>query len=602
MSKIIIGKADGKQIEFDLKTLIQTRLLIQANSGGGKSWLLRVIAEQAFGKVQTIILDREGEFSTLREKFDYVLAGKGGETPTDVRSAHLLAMRLLELNASAVCDLYDMKNADRHRWVRIFLETIVDAPKKFWRPLLVVVDESHLFAPEKGSGESEASDAMIALATQGRKRGYCAVFATQRLGKLRKDAAAELLNILVGQTFIDIDRKRAAEALGIPKSEERVFFEETKLMEAGQFFAFGRAITKERQLVTIGKVQTTHAEAGSYRHATAAPPTPAKIKAMLPKLADLPQEAEAKAKTEAELRTEIRTLQTQLKQQPKPEIKNVVMGGPVQKPITHEDLNEILLPIAIDYNKVVMDRVEELRKSMSTLFHDVFKKPFVVKDWKERLVRGAARLNGSKIPSGEFKKGESSRAVPAETRKFTVVPQKQTPRLEQHRALPGGKETGDGEVKLGAGARRLLSALVSWSPNGMKEGQWRSHAGLRKSGTFSTYKSALRSAGFITEDADRKFYATQEGITYMGDKVEQAPTTTDEVLALWKPKLGAGARRILDALVEAGGETLTQEELTEKTGLQKSGTFSTYISALRTAQLVLTKDGRYYANRETLFL
>src|SRR5271167_3447181 len=103
MSKIIIGKADGKPIGFDIKTLIHTRLLIQANSGGGKSWVLRVIAEQAFGKVQAIILDREGEFSTLRSNFDYVLAGKGGETPADPRSAHLLAMRLLELNANAVC-------------------------------------------------------------------------------------------------------------------------------------------------------------------------------------------------------------------------------------------------------------------------------------------------------------------------------------------------------------------------------------------------------------------------------------------------------------------------------------------------------------------
>ena len=308
MSKIIIGKTDGRPIGFDLKTLIPTRLLIQANSGGGKSWLLRVIAEQAFGKVQTIILDREGEFSTLREKFDYVLAGKGGETPADPRSAHLLAQRLLELNASAVCDLYEMKNLDRHRWVRIFLETLIDAPKQFWRPLLVIVDEAHIFCPEKGAGESEASDAMIALATQGRKRGYCAVFATQRLGKLRKDAAAELLNILVGQTFIDIDRKRAAESLGIPHAGEREFYESVKLMEPGQFFAFGRAICKERTLVSIGKVQTTHAEAGSYRHAATSPPTPAKIKAMLPKLADLPKEAETKAKTEAELRAEIREL------------------------------------------------------------------------------------------------------------------------------------------------------------------------------------------------------------------------------------------------------------------------------------------------------
>lgn len=79
MSKIILGTADGKNIGFDLDLLLATRLLIQAGSGGGKSWALRRLMEQAFGKVQIICIDPEGEFSTLREKYDFVLAGKGGE-------------------------------------------------------------------------------------------------------------------------------------------------------------------------------------------------------------------------------------------------------------------------------------------------------------------------------------------------------------------------------------------------------------------------------------------------------------------------------------------------------------------------------------------
>ncbi len=45
---MIIGQIiDGGKLECDLPTLVDTRLLIQANSGGGKSWLLRLIAERA---------------------------------------------------------------------------------------------------------------------------------------------------------------------------------------------------------------------------------------------------------------------------------------------------------------------------------------------------------------------------------------------------------------------------------------------------------------------------------------------------------------------------------------------------------------------------
>lgn len=121
MSGISIGKYDGRTVKLDVDGLLRGRLLIQGGSGSGKSWLLRRICEEIFGKVQVIIIDPEGEFATLREKFGYVLVGKGGETPADPRSAALVAHKLLELRASAVCDLYEMKPFARHEWVPQFL-------------------------------------------------------------------------------------------------------------------------------------------------------------------------------------------------------------------------------------------------------------------------------------------------------------------------------------------------------------------------------------------------------------------------------------------------------------------------------------------------
>jgi hypothetical protein len=45
---MIIGEIiDGGKLDCDVSSLVDTRLLIQANSGGGKSWLLRLIAERA---------------------------------------------------------------------------------------------------------------------------------------------------------------------------------------------------------------------------------------------------------------------------------------------------------------------------------------------------------------------------------------------------------------------------------------------------------------------------------------------------------------------------------------------------------------------------
>ena len=232
----------NKDISIDLPTLVESRLLVQANSGAGKSWLLRRILEQSHGKVQQIVIDLEGEFGTLREKYDYILAGKGGDTPAEVRSAALLARRLLELKVSAIIDLYELPPQDRKRFVRLFLESMINAPKELYHPCLVVVDEAHVFAPERG--ESEAMSAVIDLATRGRKRGYCAILATQRISKLHKDASAECNNKLIGRSSQDIDMKRAAEELGFTSKDD---MRSLRTLAPGEFYAFGTAISNEVQ-------------------------------------------------------------------------------------------------------------------------------------------------------------------------------------------------------------------------------------------------------------------------------------------------------------------------------------------------------------------
>lgn len=161
--------ADGHPI--DLQRLLETRLLVQANSGGGKSWALRRILEQTANQVQQLVIDPEGEFATLRERFDYIVcAPHDGDAVAHPRTAKLLARRLLETGVSAILDIYDLQAHERKAFVRQFCDALVDAPKGLWHPALVVLDEAHVFAPEAGS--SESLGAVVDLATRGRKRGF----------------------------------------------------------------------------------------------------------------------------------------------------------------------------------------------------------------------------------------------------------------------------------------------------------------------------------------------------------------------------------------------------------------------------------------------
>lgn len=312
MTAIKLGKSNQHDISFDLPTLIDTRLLIQSNSGGGKSYAIRRILEQSHGRVQQIVLDLEGEFSTLRQKYDYVIAGKDGDAPATPQSAKLLARRLLELEVSAICDLYELKAHDRIRFVRLFLESLMNAPRRLWHPVLVIVDEAHHFCPEKGQAES--ARAVIDLCTRGRKRGFCGILATQRLSKLHKDACAELLNKMIGRTSLDIDQARAADELGFRGKQDRV---NLRNLKPGEFHIYGPALSTNHShsneviIFKVGSVISRHPKIGDRKLEAPSKPTD-KIKRILSKLTDLPEEARRQTEDITNLKKQNADLRRQL--------------------------------------------------------------------------------------------------------------------------------------------------------------------------------------------------------------------------------------------------------------------------------------------------
>lgn len=516
--------------------------------------MLRRIAEQLFGKIQVIMVDPEGEFASLREKFGYVLVGKGGETPSDPRSAGLLAQKLLELRASGVCDLYEMKASERHRWVRLFLESLIDAPKKLWHPTLVIVDESHAYCPEKGAGESEAADAMIALATRGRKRGFTPVFATQRLGKLRKDAAAELLNVLIGQTFVDIDRKRAADCLGVTGQDVKEFFNQIKVLKPGQFYALGRAITVERTLFSVGAIQTTHPEPGSSRHSAEPPPPPEKVKALLPKLADLPKAAEEQAKTVAELRQEIRSLKGQLRAQP----------------ATAASLIRIVDQTAIDRAVAKRDAVYD--RQMRKLVDGLMK----IASLAETL---AARhtLTPDEIVS-------DTKAIPLRGSSVPVERRLVKPRVVG--SMPTRAANLNSEENLGKCETKILATLAQHDECDIK--RLAVLSGYRRSGGFKNSISRLRTLGYLDGPNTGVMRITEAGLK--AGEFDTLPVGRD-LFQFWlnSPRMGTCEQNIMKVL-DREGQPVTIEEIAEKTGYAISGGFKNSLSKLRTAGVIVGRN------------
>ncbi len=206
-------------------------------------------------------------------------------------------------------DLYELKLAERRHFVKLFLESLIHLPRDLWRPTLVILDEAHIYCPERGSGEAESTEAVISLMSQGRKRGYAGVIATQQLSKLHKDAAAEANNVVIGRTWLDADQVRAGDALGLSKADR------LKLRDVGQgeFYAFGPALGQSGVVhFRSDQVRTTHPRPGE-RHLLTAPAPSRAIRGVLGKFADLPQEAEDEIRGLDQARRRIAELERHLK-------------------------------------------------------------------------------------------------------------------------------------------------------------------------------------------------------------------------------------------------------------------------------------------------
>ena len=249
-----LGISRAGHVAIDLPILLRTRLLVTASSGGGKSYAVRRILEQTAPLVQQIVIDPEGEFDTLSERFPFaVFNNRDSKIPLAECSAYALAQELVAKGISAVIDISEFETEDRHHFVARFVRGLMKVHKDHWHHVMVFLDESHVFAPQQD--RSEAKKAVIDLACRGRKRGYCAIMATNRLSMLNKSVASELQNRMIGQTGLDTDLKRAADELGMGRLHTVATLTN---LEPGNFMVYGPALSRTLQRVSVGSVQTSH--------------------------------------------------------------------------------------------------------------------------------------------------------------------------------------------------------------------------------------------------------------------------------------------------------------------------------------------------------
>lgn len=303
MHEIIIGNdlSTGKPFKLDADEIIMGRTFLASITRYGKSWTNRHIIEQLVGFAGLVIIDPEGEYSSLREKFPFLVIGK--DIPLQLETAEFMAETTLNEGMSVIIDLSLIDEDLAKEYVAAFIKRFMFLETKLRKPYLIVCEEADDFMPERGVAKATSLRAFKNVAKKGGKRGVGLIVTTHRPAFVSKMVLSQCttlkvigriewesdLNVIKEFLQVSPDILRRPKKNGKPINDGKPHID---CLKPGQFYFSGSAVQTDA-FVKVGKVLTTHLGATPEL----LPPAPKELEEVIAKLTEaLPKIIEERIK------------------------------------------------------------------------------------------------------------------------------------------------------------------------------------------------------------------------------------------------------------------------------------------------------------------
>lgn len=539
---------------------LQQHVAILGKTGAGKSYCARGIVESLLDQQHRVcVIDPKGDWWGLRlsatgKSAGYpvvIFGGAHGDLPINAHAGGSIAELVATGNRPTILDLSELTMGER---TRLFMDFAAGLFRHNKGPLWLVIDEVHNFAPQGKVLDPDAGKMLHwanRLASEGRGKGIQIIMASQRPQKVHKDTLTCAETLVAMRVVHNLDRAALKEWMdgAGDKGKAAAVLNSLAGMPRGEAWVWSPELGYFER-VKSPKIRT-------YDSMSPAPPDATPLKGwaevnlddVRTKLADVVKEAEAN--DPRLLKKEIADLKKEL---------NYSRARPDQFTVQQE------------VQKAVREAENNWRRQHVA---EITERDRIIRDLSGRMGKAAGKAG--ELAAMLHVNGEATpRPIP--------VPAKTVSKPAPSINVPRTTVQKPGEQPIGGGLRRMMAALAQRP--GLSARQLGVRSGLSSSsGTFSTYLARGRTEGWISGDRSR-MELTPVGASALGDydPLPEGP----ELAAYWLGELGdSGAARILRALIEAYPEALTKEALGERAGLSAgSGTFGTYLSKLRTLELV----------------
>lgn len=216
----VLSIDSSHSFELQTQTLIGRSVAVLGITGSGKTNTAAVLIEELLANgLPLTIVDIEGEYWGLKERFEILVAGRSehSELTIGVENASKLAEISIKRGISVILDLSDFTQDEAQKFLIEYFKSLWAASTATRQPYQIVLEEAHEFVPQ-GIG-TPLKEILTRIALRGRKRGLGIIMMSQRSAKVEKDVLTQTSLLFLHKVVHPTDLRVYKDLIPLPAAQ-----------------------------------------------------------------------------------------------------------------------------------------------------------------------------------------------------------------------------------------------------------------------------------------------------------------------------------------------------------------------------------------------